>query len=117
MRGRPLLIASTLAAFAVVLAGGAAPQHDDEPQHHDEPPPEPTPARIDFGKQIRPILETRCQPCHFPGGKVYEELPFDRAETTLELGERLFTRIKAADEQQLIRQFLAQEAAKQSPGR
>ena len=109
MRARPLLIALLLASLAVLLAGGAAPKRDQE-----APPPEPAPALIDFGKQIRPILETRCQPCHFPGGKVYDKLPFDRAETALELGERLFTRIKDKDEQQLIRQFLAQEAAKES---
>jgi hypothetical protein len=65
-------------------------------------------AAIDFARDVRPIMEARCQPCHFTGGKMYERLPFDKPETIRELGERLFTRIKAQNEQAVIRQFLAQ---------
>jgi hypothetical protein len=65
-------------------------------------------AAIDFARDVRPIMESRCQPCHFTGGKMYERLPFDKPETIRELGERLFTRIKAENEQAVIRQFLAQ---------
>ena len=65
-------------------------------------------AAVDFAREVRPIFEKRCQPCHFPGGKMYERLPFDRAATIQALGEKLFTRIKAEDEQALIRRFLAQ---------
>jgi hypothetical protein len=64
---------------------------------------------IDFGKQIRPILEERCQPCHFSGGTMYIRLPFDRRETIVKLGTRLFTRIHEEKKRELIRQFLAQE--------
>ena len=35
-------------------------------------------------------------------------LPFDKPETIRDLGERLFTRIKAENEQAVIRAFLAQ---------
>ena len=68
----------------------------------------PTTVAVDFARDVRPILESRCQPCHFPGGKMYDRLPFDKPETIRELGERLFTRIKAENEQAAIRQFLAQ---------
>jgi hypothetical protein len=64
--------------------------------------------RIDFATQIRSILEARCQPCHFSGGKQYARLPFDRPETIKSLGTKLFTRIKDEKEQRLIREFLAQ---------
>jgi hypothetical protein len=64
-------------------------------------------ASADFARDVRPILEKSCQPCHFPGGKMYERLPFDRPETIRTLGTRLFTRIKAEDEQAVIRRFLA----------
>jgi hypothetical protein len=67
------------------------------------------PPAVDFARDVRPILESRCQPCHFPGGKMYERLPFDRAQTLRDLGPKLFTRIKAPDEQATIRQFLAQQ--------
>lgn len=66
---------------------------------------QPTP---DFVRDVRPILEKGCQPCHFPGGKMYAKLPFDKPETIHTLGERLFTRIKKDDEQAVIRAFLAQ---------
>jgi hypothetical protein len=72
--------------------------------------------RIDFDTQIRPILERRCQPCHFAGGKMYTRLPFDRPETIRSLGEKMFTRIKDEQEQALLRAFLAQ-AASSSPAK
>jgi hypothetical protein len=58
---------------------------------------------------VQPILEKRCQPCHFSGGKMHARLPFDRAETVDQLGTRLFTRIKNDDEQATIRAFLARK--------
>lgn len=66
------------------------------------------PKKPNFDTEIKPILQSRCQPCHFPGGKVYDHLPFDKPETIHRLGEKLFTRIKDKDEQRAIREFLAQ---------
>jgi len=60
----------------------------------------------DFDKTIRPILEARCQPCHFQGGKMHDKLPFDKPETITRLGTKLFGRIKDEKEQQVIREFL-----------
>ena len=60
----------------------------------------------DFDSEIKPIFQARCQPCHFQGGKVYDKLPFDKAETITRLGTKLFTRIKDEKEQRLIREFL-----------
>jgi hypothetical protein len=75
------------------------------------PPPSATPSkRVDFTTQIRPLLESRCTPCHFAGGTMYERLPFDRPETITKLGEKLFTRISDEKERQLIREFLTQQA-------
>ena len=65
-------------------------------------------AKVDFTTQIRPILESRCTPCHLAGGKVYEHLPFDRPETIKKLGTKLFTRLKDEKEQRLIQEFLSQ---------
>jgi len=67
------------------------------------------PARkVDFNTEIKPILQARCQPCHFPGGQVYNKMPFDKPETITRLGTKLFTRIKDEKEQRLIREFLEQ---------
>ena len=62
----------------------------------------------DFEKEIKPIFQSRCIPCHFQGGKVYDKMPFDKPETITKLGTKLFTRIKDEKEQRLIREFLAQ---------
>ncbi len=65
-------------------------------------------AKPDFEKEIKPIFQSRCMPCHFQGGKVYDKLPFDQPGTITRLGTKLFTRIKDEKEQRLIREFLAQ---------
>jgi hypothetical protein len=70
--------------------------------------PAPSKAKVDFATQIRPLLEAKCQPCHFSGGKVYQRMPFDRPETIKTLGTKLFTRIKDENDRQLIRDFLSQ---------
>lgn len=67
------------------------------------------PRQADFQRDVRPILDQRCQPCHFAGGKMYEKLPFDRPETIVRLGTKVFTRIKDERQREVIRQFLAQQ--------
>ena len=64
---------------------------------------------VTFAKDVKPILERRCTPCHFPGGVMHEKLPFDKPETITKLNTKLFTRIKKEDEQRVIRAFLAVE--------
>jgi hypothetical protein len=62
-----------------------------------------------FESEVAPILTRKCTPCHFSGGKMYAKLPFDRPETIVKLGERLFTRIKDEPERATIRKFLASQ--------
>jgi hypothetical protein len=88
-----------------LLAACASPR---APQVKPAPAAAAAPQRMDFTRDVRPILESHCRPCHFQGGRMYDRLPFDRAETIHQLGTRLFTRIKAEDEQAAIRRFLAQ---------
>jgi hypothetical protein len=71
---------------------------------HESPPPLQS---ADFAKDVRPILEKRCQPCHFPGGTMHAKLPFDQPATIDKLGTKLFSRIKKDDEEAAIRAFLA----------
>ena len=66
-------------------------------------------ARVDFDTQLKPILQSKCMPCHFSGGKMYDRLPFDNAATIKKLGTRLFTRIKDEHDRKLIEDFLAQD--------
>lgn len=66
---------------------------------------------VDFPGRIRPILQSRCSPCHFKGGKMYERLPFDHEATVRRAGDRILTRIKDPDEHALISAFLLQGPA------
>ena len=90
-------------AAAPALSGISA-QEPSNPAPSDTPQP-----RVDFDTHVRPILASRCTPCHFEGGTMYKRLPFDRPETIKTLGTKLFTRIKDEKEQRLIRDFLAQQ--------
>jgi len=65
-------------------------------------------ARVDFDTQLKPIFQSKCMPCHFSGGQMYERLPFDKPATIRKLGTRLFTRIKDEDQRRLIEDFLSQ---------
>ena len=72
------------------------------------PPSSAHATKPDFEKEIKPIFQSRCMPCHFQGGKVYEKLPFDQPATIFKLGEKLFTRIKDQKKQRIICEFLKQ---------
>jgi len=67
--------------------------------------------RPTFASDIRPILQSSCQPCHFQGGQMYGRLPFDKPETITKLGTKLFTRIKNEDQQRVIKEFLSGQSA------
>ena len=89
-----ILSAAVVAAFGTA-AGASGPESADRT----------------FPSTVRPILERRCRPCHFPGGTVYGRLPFDRPETVRRLGSaRLFTRLKDEKERAAIRAFLGEPA-------
>jgi hypothetical protein len=97
------LIVIAMACGAYTLRNHATSLRENAPvgdRPHSEKP--------DFDSEIKPIFQARCQPCHFQGGKVYDKLPFDKAETITKLGTKLFTRIKDEKEQQKIREFLEQ---------
>jgi hypothetical protein len=64
---------------------------------------------VDFDTQVKPIFKSKCMPCHFNGGQMYDRLPFDKPDTIRKLGHRLFTRIKQEDERRLIEEFLTQQ--------
>jgi hypothetical protein len=101
MNAKPLILGSLaviLILASCLLATSPAPQPKAQP--------------VDFQTQIRPILEKRCQPCHFTGGTMYGKMPFDRPQTIRTLGEKMFTRIKDPKEQAILRAFLAEGAGK-----
>lgn len=64
---------------------------------------------ISFAVHIQPILQNKCNPCHFPGGKMYESMPFDQAKTILDHPEGVLKRFKKGEEGRLMRAFLKKE--------
>jgi hypothetical protein len=105
--GRLAIVVCACWVQACAGARATRQQRQAPPQPAASPAPTPTPG-VDFARDIGPVLG-RCQPCHFPGGVVYEQMPFDRAETVHRLGTKLFSRIKDEQQQQLIREFLSQQ--------
>jgi hypothetical protein len=70
--------------FALLLAGVAASKNTKA---------------VDFDTQIQPILK----------GTMYAKRPFDKPENIVALGGKLFTRIKAEKDRELIRTFIAEQ--------
>jgi len=58
-----------------------------------------------FQSSVRPILATRCTPCHEPGGKMYERLPFDEPSVVSSHREGVLRRLKGEDRDAVERWF------------
>ncbi len=93
-----VLVAATL-GLTLTVAAANQPKVQEEPKAQ----------KVTFQHDVQPILESRCMPCHFSGGKMYATLPFDKPQTIVTLGEKLFTRIRDPKSHAVIRQFLAAE--------
>ena len=71
----------------------------------------PKDATLVFDKDVKPIFEQHCNPCHFPGGKMYERLPFDQGVTIINHEQGILKRIKDSVEVKTIKEFVAQNAS------
>jgi hypothetical protein len=63
---------------------------------------------IDYVKEVLPILVKNCSPCHFPGGKLYQKLPFDQDTTIVHHETVVLKRIKNEEENLIIKNFIQQ---------
>jgi cytochrome c553 len=59
-----------------------------------------------FASTVRPVLASRCAPCHEPGGKMYGSLPFDKGETISSHREGVVKRLKG-DDRAAVEKWLA----------
>ena len=50
-----------------------------------------------FLATVRPRLAERCAPCHNPGGRMYERMPFDEPRVLREHQKGLLRRLKGED--------------------
>ena len=103
--------------FGALLALPLVPGHGCEMA--DSPVPEarvastPSPAPDSFATTVRPILRERCAPCHEPGGKMYERLPFDNPQTIATHPEGVLKRLKGED-RAAVEKWLAEAKARES---
>ncbi len=75
----------------------------------------PSPKRpSSYKTDILPLLTSNCNPCHFPGGKVHDEYPFDSYKTVFSLGLKLNTRLKGK-EKEIIEQWVKTGKIENSP--
>ena len=65
---------------------------------------------ISYRAQVLPLLQKKCSPCHFEGGKMYEKMPFDKRHTIISHEAGVLKRFKAEGEISLIKQFIQQES-------
>ena len=63
---------------------------------------------VDYNADLLPILQKKCSPCHFTGGKMYERMPFDNPVTILSHQTGILKRMKDQPEAALIKQFVEQ---------
>ena len=59
--------------------------------------PTATPAPDLFVTSVRPMLAQKCAPCHEPGGKLYEKLPFDNRTVVADHVPGMMKRLKGED--------------------
>ncbi len=58
-----------------------------------------------FRSTVSPLLLTRCSPCHAPGGKMFEKLPFDQPATIRSHAPGVLKRLKG-DDRETVRAWL-----------
>ena len=65
-------------------------------------------APLEFARDIQPILQSHCTPCHFKDGKMYQRMPFDQSKTLVDFQDGILRRMKDEPEVEKIRQYLAE---------
>lgn len=64
------------------------------------------PDTVNFAEHVLPILEKKCNPCHFTGGKMYASMPFDQDSTLLNHQQGILKRMNE-EEKAIIKKFIA----------
>jgi hypothetical protein len=113
MRTSPSRLSSFFALGAVVASLGCAPpparvaappaipppapEPTPKPTPEATPPPAAAPAADAFASTVQPVLFRTCTPCHVPGGRMYERMPFDQPATVRDHQAGILRRLKGAD--------------------
>jgi hypothetical protein len=58
--------------------------------------------------EVKLMLSRNCTPCHEPGGKMYEKLPFDNAEAVRSHSSSIMRRIDKPEDKKLMEDWLTE---------
>ena len=105
---RVVLLLIAMVFLLVEFGGAAKPAPTIVPSSSASAAVQTPEERVDFDTQVKPIFQSKCMPCHFSGGQMYDRLPFDQPATIKKLGFKVFTRIKEENDRKLIEDFLTQ---------
>jgi len=78
-----------------------------DPPASPPPPAAPSPEPVSFEASVKPLLARTCTPCHVPGGRMYERMPFDQPQVVSSHKEGILRRIKDPDDRQVLERWLA----------
>lgn len=98
MKVRALAGASLIVLVAAAsdrACGPADPPRPAAPKRAAVSPAVATPDR--FMTSVRPILVSRCSPCHEPGGKMYGKMPFDQPSVVASHEAGVLRRLQGSD--------------------
>jgi len=58
-----------------------------------------------FEGSVKPMLARNCTPCHVPGGKMYDRLPFDNSDVVRLRLDNILGRLKAVEDRTLLEEW------------
>src|SRR5262245_31536309 len=97
-------------AVLLLLIQGCAQQIQKPAADNQTIPQQPSvqtkPAAPGF-EPVKIMLSTNCAPCHNPGGKMYERLPFDNAEVVRTHSSPILGRLKKPEDKKLLEDWLS----------
>lgn len=97
--GRLVLGIAIFLSCLALRPGYSGPERQD-------PPSKPAAKQDLFVSSVRPILVQHCAPCHEPGGKLYDRLPFDQSQVVASHAAGVLKRLKGAD-REAVEKWLA----------
>lgn len=92
-------------AYSVLLSLSMSNARAKHQNNNNKPAPD-IPHSISFASHIIPLLQKKCSPCHFEGGKMYGKMPFDKAATLLSHPAGILKRFSDENEKALLEKFV-----------
>ena len=86
-----------MALLVVLLTGPHGPRFVGTSRPASPKARPPATAKDPFAATVRPILATKCAPCHNPGGQMYARLPFDDPKVVSSHSPGILKRLKGDD--------------------